>query len=67
MSVPLGSIRSVELLRLHGTGRMVKIVHAGGTLFVSIIRFSFFGWFVVANFFATGKLARTLQSGLPTG
>ena len=35
VSIALESLRSVELFRLHGTGRMLKVVHEGGTLFVS--------------------------------
>jgi hypothetical protein len=47
VSVPLATIRSVELFRLHGTGRMLKVAHEGGTLFVSVIRFSLFGLFAL--------------------
>jgi hypothetical protein len=68
VSIPRESLRSVELLRMHGTGRMLKIVHADGTLFVSVIRFCLFGYFAVVNFLATGKLHKELEEMIrPTG
>ena len=63
--VPFADLRSVELFRMHGTGRMLKIVHAGGTLFVSVVRFSLFGQFAVINFFATGELNKALKAAIP--
>ncbi|HWG45809.1 MAG TPA: hypothetical protein VN688_23815 [Gemmataceae bacterium] len=64
VSVPLEALQSVELYRLHGTGRMLKIRHEGGTLFVSVIRFSLFGLFAVVNFFATGRLHEELEAAM---
>jgi hypothetical protein len=64
VSIPLEALYSVELFRLHGTGRMLKILHGGGTLFVSVIRFSLFGVFAVINFFATGRLRKELEAGI---
>ena len=61
ISIPFESLRSVELLRMHGTGRMLKIEHATGRLFVSVIRFNLFGLFAVVNFFGTGRLEKELQ------
>ncbi len=62
VSISLKSLQSVELFRLHGVGRMLKIVHMDGTLFVSVIRFCLFGVFAVVNFIATGRLKDELQS-----
>lgn len=62
VAVPFATLRSVELLRLHGTGRMLKVCHTAGTLFISVIRFSFFGLFAVVNFFATGRLKLELEA-----
>jgi len=62
VSIPLETLHSVELFRLHGTARMLKIVHERGTLFVSVIRFSLFGFFMVVNFFATGQLKQELEA-----
>ena len=62
LSIPVSHLRSVELFRMHNTGRMLKVVHDQGTLFVSVIRFNLFGYFAMVNFFATGRLQRELQS-----
>ena len=59
-------LRSVELFRLHGLGRMLKIVHADGTLFLSVIRFSLLGYFAIVNFFATGQLCEKFKAALPS-
>ena len=64
VEIPVSSLRSVELFRLHGTGRMLTIVHTGGTLFVSVIRSCLFGCFAVISFFATGRLRNELASAL---
>lgn len=61
LSFPLDSLVSVELIRLHHTGRMIKIVHTHGLLFVSVVWFNLFGVFAMVNFFATGRLLRELQ------
>ena len=62
LSIPVGHLRSVELFRMHNTGRMLKVVHNQGTLFVTVIRFNLFGYFAMVNFFATGRLQKELQS-----
>jgi hypothetical protein len=62
VSLPLEALRSVELFRLHSIARMLKITHEGGTLFISVIRFSLFGLFMVVNFFATGRLQKELEA-----
>src|SRR5262245_29283297 len=64
VSTPIEAQPSVELLRLHGTGRMLKISHEGGALFVSVLRFSLFGLFAVVNFFATGRLQKELEGAI---
>src|SRR5262249_18702764 len=53
MSVPLDQIRAAELFRLHGLGTMIKVTHDGGTLFVTVPRFSLFGFFMLINYFKT--------------
>lgn len=59
--IPQESIQSVELFRHHNTGRMLKIDHSGGVLFVSVVRFVLFGYLAVGNFFANGRLKNELQ------
>jgi hypothetical protein len=61
ISIPFKSLRSSNLFRLHGTGRMLKIVHENGVLFVSVIRFCLLGFFASVNFFATGRLQKELE------
>lgn len=61
VSVPIKSLVSAELFRLHNTGRMVKIIHSQGSLFVSVVRLNLFGYFVIVNFFATGSLQIRLR------
>jgi len=43
---------------------MLKVMHEGGTLFVSVIRFNLFGLFAVVNFSATGRLHDELQAAI---
>lgn len=62
--IPNEALRSVELFRMHNTGRMLKITHSGGTLFLTVVRFSLFGPFAIVNFLATGELAERLQRRL---
>ena len=59
IDIPAGDIQSVELFRMSGMGSMLKIVHDGGTLFVTVIRFMI-GQFATVNFFATGALRNRL-------
>ena len=54
-SIPLSEIRGVRLFRLHGLGRVIQIDHAGGRLFLSVVRFMI-GQFATINFFKTGDL-----------
>jgi hypothetical protein len=53
--VPSTDIRSVELFRLHGLGRVIRIDHAQGRLFVAVVRLMM-GQFAIINFIKTGRL-----------
>jgi hypothetical protein len=59
LSLPMSSIQHVNLFRLHGLGRVIQIDHAGGRLFVSVVRFMI-GQFASINFFKTGDLNERL-------
>ena len=61
-SIPRRELRSVELFRLHGLGRMIRIVHGQNTLFVSVVRFCIADRFAVIDFFKTGSLVRDLSA-----
>ena len=50
---------SAELFRLHGLGRVIRIEHRQGRLFLSAIRFMI-GQFAVINFFTTGRLLKEI-------
>jgi hypothetical protein len=39
ISIKLAHLNQVTLFRLHGLGRMLRLSHIDGTLFLSIIRF----------------------------
>ena len=66
ITVPYASLRTVELFRLHGAGRMLKVVYAAGTLFVSVLRFTLFGGRIASvSFIQTGKLRQALLARMP--
>jgi hypothetical protein len=55
--VPRHDITSVEMFRLHGLGRVVRVDHRNGRLFVSVIRLMI-GQFAFINFLKTGALRK---------
>ena len=48
-----------ELFRLHGLGRVIRVDHSHGRLFLSVVRFMI-GQFALINFFKTGELHKQL-------
>jgi hypothetical protein len=54
-------ILEAELFRLHGLGRVIRIEHRGGRLFLSVVRLMI-GQFAFINFFQTGILQKLLAS-----
>ena len=65
VELPLRELHGAELFRLHGLGRCIRISHAKGTVFVSVVRFILFGgYFASINFFRTGELSRELRQGI---
>jgi len=66
VALPLRTLRTAELFRLHGLGRCIRIRHDAGTMYVSVVRFVVFGYFAVINFFRTGELARRLRDAIET-
>lgn len=61
LTVAFDSLQSVELFRMHGIGRMLKVQHSDGTLFVAVIRCCLFGLFAISNFSGTGRLRDAIQ------
>ncbi len=60
-SLPLSEIRSLEMFRLHGTMRVIKIDHLRGRLYVAVTRFMI-GQFASVNFSKTGELYNRLSA-----
>jgi hypothetical protein len=59
--IPRADFKKVEMFRLHGLGRVIRLDHSGGRLFMAVVRLMI-GQFALINFFQTGKLHRTLSS-----
>ncbi len=57
--LPEDSLLSAEMFRLHGLGRVIRVEHRHGRLFLSAVRFMI-GQFASINFFKTGKLHKEL-------
>jgi hypothetical protein len=60
--IAYSSFRDVEMFRLHGLGRMIKLVCADRIMFVTVVRLNLFGYFVIINFFKAGRLFENLKS-----
>jgi hypothetical protein len=52
---------ATELFRLHGLGRVIRVEHRQGRLFLSVVRFMI-GQFAAINFFKTGELNKELAA-----
>jgi hypothetical protein len=63
VSVPRANFQKVEVFRLHGLGRVIRIDHSGGRLFMAVVRFMI-GQFALINFFQTGMLHKSLSAFL---
>jgi hypothetical protein len=65
IEVPIRDLRGVELFRLHGGGRCIRISHDQGTVYLAVVRVVLFGgYFALINFFQTGKLAHRLREAI---
>ena len=64
-SVPLSDVTAVELFRLHGTMRVIKVDHSGGRLYLSVTRFMV-GQFASVSFLKTGDLYDRLVAATQT-
>jgi hypothetical protein len=61
------SLLNVEQLRMAGLGRILKLVSVDQTVFVTVVRFSLFGYFALVNYFRTGELySRLKAASIPT-
>jgi hypothetical protein len=57
--IPLRESQQAELFRLHGLGRVIRIEHRQGRLFLAVTRLMV-GQFALINFFKTGALHQEL-------
>jgi hypothetical protein len=60
-TIPSNDILEVELFRLHGTGRVIRLDYRGGRVFLSVVRLMI-GQFAFINFFKTGALHKQLAA-----
>jgi hypothetical protein len=61
LTIPFSDVTSVEMFRLHGLGRMLKLVCTERTVFLTVVRINLFGYFVIINFFRAGELYEALK------
>jgi hypothetical protein len=60
-TIPDRDLAAVALFRLHGLGRVIRVEHARGRLFLSVVRLMI-GQFAFINFFRTGTLYKELRA-----
>lgn len=58
-SIEVSGITSVELFRLHGMGRVIKLDSGTERIFFAVTRLMI-GQFAIVNFFATGEVFNRL-------
>jgi len=61
LTIPYSEMVGVELFRLHGLGRMIKLVCKERTIFLTVVRINLCGCFVIINFFRAGELYESLK------
>jgi hypothetical protein len=61
LTVPYSEMVSVEMFRLHGLGRMIKLVCKERMIFLTVVRINLFGYFVIINFFRAGELYESFK------
>lgn len=66
LTIPFSDVISVEMFRLHGLGRMLKLACKDRTVFLTVVRFNLFGYFVIINFFKAGELCEILKQRVRT-
>jgi len=59
--IPRNNVLGAELFRLHGLGRVIRVEHTQGRLFLSVVRLMI-GQFAFINFFKTGTLHKELTA-----
>ena len=62
IEIPYSSLVSVELFRLHGLGRMIKVICTNRTIFLTVVRLNIAGYFIIINFFKAGELYKNMKA-----
>ena len=62
--VPFASLLSIDMFRLQGLGRMIKLVCANRVIFLTVVWLDIAGYFAIVNFFKTGELFGQLKAQL---
>ena len=65
VTLPKADVQKVEMFRLYGLARVIRIDHRGVRLFLAVVRFMI-GQFASVNFFRTGRLQKALSDLLPS-
>jgi hypothetical protein len=61
LTIQYSKINSIEGVRLHGLGQMIKLDFDGKIIYFSIIRINLFGYFVIINLFETLKVLKNIK------
>jgi hypothetical protein len=61
VTVPFSSVTNLEMFRLHGLARIIKMVCKDRTIFLTVVRLNLFGYFVIVNVFRAGELYEALK------
>ena len=61
LTIPFSEVTAVEMFRLHGLGRMIKLACPRRTVFLTVFRLNLFGYFAVINYFRAGELYENLR------
>jgi hypothetical protein len=61
LTIPNNEMLEVELFRLHGLGRVIRLDYREGRVFLSVVRLMI-GQFAFINFFKTGALHKELAA-----
>ena len=59
--IPLTEIRDPRMYRMHGLGRMIRFEWKEKTVFITVVRINFFGYFAIIDFFRTGQVFKALS------
>jgi hypothetical protein len=61
LNIPFSDVTDVEMFRLHGLGRMLKLICKERTVFLTVVRINIFGYFIIINFFKAGELYESIK------